>query len=203
MRLRHRLIGLLVLTASCWAISACGSVGEVSETAGPENILDLPIVATFNPAGAEFFTLENGVLAAVRGEQMQFIATRSTYDDFLLSVEFWVEPSTNSGIFVRCENADTFSPQSCYEVNIWDDHQVPEYRTGSIVSVSAPLVNIDSGNRWNSMSLRAEGEHITVSINNVVTAEIADNTHDSGYIALQYGGNNKMVRFRNLRITRL
>lgn len=193
----------ILLPVTLIAASACVSVGDLSESAGPENILGLPIVATFDPAGAEFFTLENGILAAVRGEQMNFIATRSTYDDFLLSVEYWVEPSTNSGIFVRCENADSYSPQSCYEVNIWDDHQVPEYRTGSVVSVSAPLVNIDSGSRWNRMSVRAEGAHITVSVNDVVTAEITDNTHDDGYIAFQYGGNNKMVHFRNLTITRL
>ncbi len=194
---------VILLAVAFTAISACGSVGEVSKSAGPENILDLSVLATFDPAGTEFFTLENGILAAVRGEQTNYIATNSTYDDFLLTVEYRVEPSTNSGIFVRCENADTYTAQTCYEVNIWDDHQIPEFRTGSIVSLSAPLVKIDSGNRWNSMSVQAEGEHLTVKVNNVVTTDITDNTHDGGYIAFQYGGNNKMVQFRNLKITRL
>lgn len=185
------------------ATSACSSTPEVPATAGPENILEQPMETAFSPAGAAYFTLENGVLAAVRGEQVNFLATNSTYDDFLLTVEYWVEPSTNSGIFIRCENADTFSPQSCYEVNIWDDHPVPEFRTGSIVSLAAPLVTVDSLNRWNSLSVRAEGAHITVKVNGIVTAEISDNSHDGGYIALQNGGNNKVVQFKNLKLTRL
>lgn len=53
------------------------------------------------------------------------------------------------------------------------------------------------------MSVRAEGEHIAVKVNDVVTTEMTDDTLDGGYIAFQYGGNNKMVHFRNLKITRL
>ena len=198
--MKMKLVFLLSVTLT--TISACGNLGEVSEPVRPENLLEHPMTATFDPSGA-FFTLENEVLAAVRGEQVHFIATKSTYDDFLLTVEYWVEPSTNSGIFIRCENADSYSPQTCYEVNIWDDHPTPEYRTGSIVSLAAPLVTINSANRWNRLSVRAEGARITVNVNGIVTADISDKTHDSGYIALQNGGNNKVVQFKNLSITRL
>lgn len=195
---------IILLAAMVASISACGGIAEVDESAPPENLLSLPfestLESTFNPAGAEFFTLDNGVLSAVRGEETRYIASNSSYDDFLLTLEYWVEPSTNSGIYLRCENADSYSPQTCYEANIWDDHRIPENRTGSIVSFAAPLVTIDSGDRWNRMSILAEGDHMIVRINGVVTADITDDTHSSGYIAFQYGGADKMVRFRNLEI---
>lgn len=182
---------------------ACGSVAKVSAPPGPANMLEQPMATTFTPAGTAFFTLENGILTAVRGEPVNFIATHSTYGDFFLTVEYRIEPSTNSGIFIRCENADSFSPQTCYEVNIWDDHPVPEFRTGSIVSLAAPLTTVHSRDRWNHLSVRAEGARITVKVNGIVTADISDKTHDSGYIALQNGGNNKVVQFKNLTIKEL
>ena len=115
----------------------------------------------------------------------------------------WAEPATNSGIFIRCQDADAISANSCYEVNIWDENENPANRTGAIVNFAPPLVEIDSLSQWTTMTIRADGGHIAVTVNGQTTVNLMDETYSSGHIGLQYGGNNGLIRFRNLDISAL
>ncbi len=47
---------------------------------------------------------ESGVEAGP-AEAVGFLVSNDTYDDVTLSIEYWVEDDTNSGIFIRCSNA--------------------------------------------------------------------------------------------------
>ena len=51
-----------------------------------------------------------------------FVITKQTYKDFTLEVEFKPDSTINSGVFVRCKNANDINPIDCYELNIWDLH---------------------------------------------------------------------------------
>lgn len=154
-------------------------------------------------SGAEAFTFEDGVVTSVSATAPAFLVLPEPYGNFELSVEYWAEPATNSGIFIRCQDADAISARSCYEANIWDTNENPDNRTGAVVLFAPPLVAIDSLSQWTTMTIRAEDDHVVVSVNGQTTADLMDDTYASGHIGLQYGGDNGTIKFRNLEVSPL
>ena len=129
------------------------------------------------------------------------LVSENSYSDFVLSLEFWVDDPANSGIFIRCADPDEISPNSCYEINIFDQREDQTYRTGSIVFFAAPAVHINAGGQWNSYEIRAEGSRLLVTLNGMITVDMEDETYSEGPLTLQYGGG--LVRFRNVQIQTL
>jgi Domain of Unknown Function (DUF1080) len=131
-----------------------------------------------------------------------FLVSPRDYEDFILSVEFWIDERTNSGIFIRCGEAEAMeqlTPFDCYEVNIFDQHPQQENRTGAIVFVVQPVARVDTAGRWNTLEITARGADIEVRVNGTLTATLGNARTVSGPVALQYGGSG-VVRFRELRI---
>jgi len=159
--------------------------------------------ADIGSTGAEGFTFENDTVTSLRSEERAYLVLAQPYDNFELSVEYWIEPDTNSGVYVRCQDADAITATSCYEVNIWDANENADNRTGAIVNFTPPMVETNALEEWANMTIRAEGESVSVTINGQTTAELTDDTYTSGHVGLQYGGNNGLVKFRNLEIVEL
>jgi 3-keto-disaccharide hydrolase len=146
----------------------------------------------FDPTGTE----------AGPGTDSSFLVSPGAFADFDLSVEFWIEDATNSGILVRCgpvEVIDDINPVDCYEANIFDSHPNPSWRTGAIVTRVEPAATVDTLARWNRMEVRARGARIEVRVNDILTASLDDAAERSGPIALQYAGTG-LLRFRRLTI---
>jgi len=152
----------------------------------------------WNKVGDAEWRIRDGVLMADDEGGTTYLYTEESYDDFLLTLEFWVDHPANSGVFIRCSDAENIGDQTCYEVNIFDQRPDPTYRTGGIVSVAPILANLDTGGRWNTYEIRFEGEHMEARINGILTAEGSDSKLSSGPIALQYGSG--IVKFRNVNI---
>ncbi len=152
--------------------------------------------------GALRWRAGNGAAEAGPATDGSFLVSPALYGDFDLTVEFWIDGETNSGVFIRCGavNAlDDLSPFNCYEVNIFDRHPRQEHRTGAIVLEAEPVARVDTVGRWNTLDIRARGNCISVTVNGTHTATIEDARVAPGQIALQYGGTG-LVRFRHLRI---
>tara|TARA_R110002110_G_scaffold91264_2_gene237458 strand:- start:79986 stop:80549 length:564 start_codon:yes stop_codon:yes gene_type:complete len=144
----------------------------------------------------------NGQIVA-RGDGDGYIASDSSYGDFLLSLEFWVDATTNSGVYIRCRDRARIHPETCYEINIWDDHPQPDARTGSIVfKVMPPLAQVLTVGRWNRYEIVARGARIEARVNGVLTAVLEDADERAGFIALQHAETGT-VKFRNIQLTPL
>jgi hypothetical protein len=126
------------------------------------------------------------------------LVTETSYRDFVLTTEFWVDEPANSGVFIRCDDRDAVGPNSCYEVNIFDQRPDPTYRTGAITNIAPPTVQIETAGRWNTLEIRAEGARLVVTLNGMVTVDVEDSTHSEGPITLQYFAG--VVKFRNLQL---
>ena len=126
------------------------------------------------------------------------LVTESTYADFEVIVEFWVNAPANSGVYIRCSDPTDITARNCYEVNISDMRADPTYRTGAVVGVSSPLENVNAGERWNEYIIRADGAHLTVTLNGIETVNAQDSQHSAGMIGLQFS--TGVVKFRNVRI---
>lgn len=145
--------------------------------------------------------IDHAIVASGSGDG--FLASAEDYRDFHLVVEFWVDATTNSGIFIRCRDRARLHPETCYELNIWDEHPQQEARTGAIVMHSMPpIANVETAGRWNTYEVTAKGASISVKVNGVTTARLDDADTASGFIALQHWGEGT-VKFRRVDLSPL
>lgn len=140
---------------------------------------------------------DNELVATVKNGD-GFVITKQTYNDFVLELEFNPDSTINSGVFIRCKNQE-ITPIDCYEINIWDLHPNQNYRTGAIVMKSVPLAKVETNYNWNTYKIKAEKNNIQILINNILIADLTDDTRTDGYIGLQATGTGE-IRFRNIKI---
>jgi hypothetical protein len=150
--------------------------------------------------GAEW-SFADGVAQASSGSGVGWLLTPDDYTDFELSVEFYVSEEHNSGVFFRCSNRAEINDRNCYEANVFDNRPDQSGRTGGIPNYGPPMAVIDAAGQWNTYLIRAEGDHIEVTLNGVKTVDIRDSTMSAGPLGLQWGTGT--VMFRNVRARRL
>jgi hypothetical protein len=154
----------------------------------------------FENSGDANWRLEDDSVVADKGSG--FLVTKTSYGDFELRAEFWVDSKANSGIFIRDENAAKPSTKTGYEVNIYDERPEPEYGTGAIVDTAKVVPMPKAGGKWNVMEITAKGSVFTVVLNGQKTVDAVNDTkHRQGVIALQYGAG--VVKFRKVEIRTL
>jgi hypothetical protein len=146
--------------------------------------------------GDDQWTIADAHVEASSG-QPKFLVTKSIFRDIEIYAEFWASPEANSGIFIRCQDITSIAAATCYEVNIYDQRPDQKYRTGGVVNFAEPLVFRNAANKWNTLRIISEAEHILVYLNDELTADMEDDTFFSGPIAFQWTAGT--VRFRNLR----
>jgi len=164
---------------------------------GWTTLFDGKNIDAFNKVGDANWTIADGVLQADKG-MGGYLVTKQPYTDFEIRAEFWVDTPANSGIFIRCDNPQMPGAEACYEVNIFDTRPDPTYGTGAIVNVAKVATPIKAGGKWNTYEIRAQGSHLTVTLNGMKTADAQDTKHARGPFALQYGAG--VVKFRKVEV---
>ncbi len=149
-------------------------------------------------SGLALWSVEEQALIGREGDG--FFISNLEYKEFELFIEFWISRNTNSGIFILCQDREHINPESCYELNIWDNHPNQNARTGSIVGkVMPPLAVVATEGKWNTYRVTVYDSTIVVKVNNVLTAIYKVDELRPGFLALQKWGGGE-VKFRNLRI---
>lgn len=187
-----------LILASCAHAPADGWVTLIDGEKGLDN---------WNKVGDANWRAQGGAIVADKG-QGGFLVTKTPYNDFEISAEFWAESDTNSGIFIRCSDATKISSTNCYEVNIWDTRPEPKYGTAAIVDHAAVPVPVvyKAGGRWNTYEITAKGTSLIVKFNGVTTVNIQDGKHASGPFALQFanlspkGPPGEVIKWRKVRV---
>jgi hypothetical protein len=136
---------------------------------GMVTLFDGTHLNNFNMVGTANWKLADGVVEATSGSG--FLVSKETYSDFEIRAEFWVDEAANSGVYIRCQNANQITDTTCYEANIFDKRPDQSGRTGAIVHVAKPLANIDAGGKWNTYEITAKGPQLTVRLNGTLTAQ--------------------------------
>lgn len=182
--------------------------------------------------GKAKYRVEDGqvVGTAVPNTPNSFLCTKKDYADFILELEFKVDPSLNSGVQIRSQCFD--EPKDFelsgkkksipagrvhgYQVEI---DPSPRAFTGGIYDEGrrAWLKDLKDNEaarqafkakEWNQFRIECRGESIKTWLNGVLAADLKDGMTPSGFIALQVHGIGKKqetleVRFRNIRIKEL
>ena len=200
-RLSFVALGLsaIVSLAGCALMPGSGGwVTLIDGNAGLDN---------FNRIGEANWRAEGGAIVADKGAA-GYLVTKKSYRDFELRAEFWAEPTTNSGIFIRAANPAKIEAATSYEVNIFDQRPDPTYGTGAIVDVARVVPMPKAGGRWNLYEVTAKGPQLIVVLNGVQTVNVQHSKFAEGPFALQYapGANNApggAIKWRKLQIREL
>lgn len=161
---------------------ACASVNA----AEPQALFDGQSLDGWVAFGDIDWRVEEGAIVG-EGSGDGFITTKRLYGDYSLTVEFWVDATTNSGVFLRCQDRRYIHPDTCLELNIWDEHPKQVARTGAIVfRAMPPLAQVQTVGKWNTYEVRVQGSDVEVRVNGELTAELDDADPTAGFIALQH-----------------
>jgi hypothetical protein len=182
---------------------------QASSETGWTTLFDGKSLDGFTKVGDANWRVEDGMIVADKGNG--FLVTKTDYKDYEIRAEFWVEADSNSGIFIRCTDAEKIGAETCYEVNVWDTRPDPSYGTGAIVNVAKVNPMPHAGGKWNTFDITAKGSSFTVVLNGQKTVDGAQDAKlANGKVALQHGlgikdangvPNDKgVVKFRKVEI---
>jgi hypothetical protein len=154
----------------------------------------------WNQVGSSNWAVVDGVVQADKrtDKEAGFLVSKNSYGDFQIRAEFWVSDDANSGIYMRCADANKITDKTCYEANIYDQRPDPSFGTGAITNITKVSSMPKAGGKWNTYEITAKGPHLIVVLNGTRTAEAKDTQFASGLIALQHGVG--IVKFRKVQI---
>lgn len=168
--------------------------------------------------GKASFTVEDGCIVGrtAPNQPNTFLCTEADYGDFILTLEFLVDPRLNSGIQIRSASDPDLHGGRVrgYQVEIdpsprsWTGGIYDESRRGWI----ADLTNNPEAraafrqNEWNTMRIEAIDDRIRTWVNDVPASDLRDSMSPAGFIALQVHGVGPRVeplevRWRQILLT--
>jgi len=176
------------------------------------------------------WTFEKGVLTA---DEDQIIFSKKEYENFVLDLEFKMEPGANSGVVIYCTDKKDWIPNSV-EVQIADDahekwaNSPGTWQCGAIFGHLAPSEKVaKKPGEWNHMTVYCVAQMIYVVLNDkpVTTMDMSKWTSaktnpdgseipswlsrpyselpTKGFVGLQGKHAGAKVYFRNVKITKL
>jgi hypothetical protein len=183
--------------------------------------------------GKAKYRVEDGQIvgSSVPNTQNSFLCTQRDYADFILELEFKVDPRLNSGVQIRShcfdeeKTVEVMGKQIKIPAGRVHGYQVeidpsPRAFSGGIYDEARRKVYLQDlkeneaarkafkANEWNKFRIECRGDSIKTWINGVPAVDLKDSVTPSGFIGLQVHAVGKEaepreVRFRNLRIKEL
>ena len=196
MKLKNNQVFGLFLTGLFVLLTACGQVKKD----------DTPWVAMFDGStlngwsikgGKALYEVNEGVIigTSTPNTPNTFLCSDKMYGDFIMELEYMVDPKLNSGIQIRSNSMASYRNGVVhgYQIEIdpseraWSAGIYDEQRRGWLVS----LVNNPTAqkafkqNQWNKYRIEAIGDTIKTWINGVEAAHLIDDMTATGFIGLQ------------------
>jgi hypothetical protein len=170
-----------------------------AQAGGWTELFDGKTLKGWNSVGSANWQVVDGVIQATSGNG-DLVSTTS-YGDFEVVVEFWADDDANSGVFFRCSDLKTINGMTAYEAQIFDKRPDPEFRTGALTFISKPAAMINTGGKWNTYDITAQGARLVLTLNGTRTVDVQDRKFSRGPIALQRTAG--VIKFRSVRIRQL
>jgi len=169
--------------------------------------------------GEAIYTVRDGEIVGttVHDTPNSFLVTDSIYGDFILELEFLVDPSMNSGIQIRSESLPYYQNGRVhgYQIEIdpsdraWSAGVYDEARRGWLHPLDDQNTSAKGAfkqNQWNHYRIEAIGDTIKTWINGAEASHLIDDQTAEGFIGLQVhsiGENQEEgteIRWRDIKI---
>ncbi len=143
-----------------------------------------------------------------------YVAEPLPFRNFELECEVMTTPGSNAGIYFHTRYQETGWPKYGHECQVNITHSDPK-KSGGLYGVADVANPPAKDNEWYRNSIRVEGRHVVIRINDQVTTDFTEPENQKafsedferrlgeGTIALQAHDPQSVVHFRNLRIRRL
>jgi hypothetical protein len=153
-------------------------------------------LSTSSPSANGDWTVQDGSILCP-GTTAGWLATKESFSDFHLKLEFRGAARVNSGVFLRSQKEG--QPHiTGYELQIWD-YQPAGYNTGSLVGTAKAAPVRILPDQWNRYDVTADGDHYLIVLNGTTLLDTHDGKHLSGLIGFQCQKDNR-IEFRNIRL---
>jgi hypothetical protein len=162
----------------------------------------------------ETWTLKDGALIA-KGDRSHifYIGDDKPFKNFELKVDCKTEKNSNGGIYFHTKFQDDNWPKYGFEAQVNNTNSDPR-RSGSLYAVSDVKEQHIQDNEWWTETVRVEGKHITIKLNDKVVVDYEEPADkqagddftrkiDSGTFALQGHDPGSTVYYKNIRVKRL
>ncbi len=196
------------------------SCGDAEKDSTPwVNLFDGKTLNGWNQKGgnAKYEVVDGTIVGTtVHNTPNSFMTTDKMYGDFILELEYKVDPSMNSGIQIRSNSLPSYRNGRVhgYQIEIdpseraWSGGIFDEARRGWLnpLGDNPQAQKAFKQNDWNHYRIEAIGDTIQTWVNGVPAAHLIDDKTDSGFIALQVhsiGKNKKegtQIVWRNIKI---
>jgi sugar phosphate isomerase/epimerase len=173
--------------------------------------------------GAAKYSVKDGAIVGQTAPNTKntFLSTERSYGDFILELEFKVDPKLNSGIQIRGQSRPDYQDGRVhgYQIEIDPDVERGRLWTGGLYDEGRRgwLQDLDDNaaarrafraDAWNHLRIEAVGESIKTFLNGVPAADAIDPLDSEGFIGLQVHQVGKReeplyVSWRNIRIQEL
>ncbi len=213
----RRLLQLSVLTALYFLVSAF-SPDPYSPKSGDSNekkwvsLFDGKTLQGWHTIPGGEWKVQNGAIVGRSDKQDTrhgLLVTDKVFEDFEVQVRYKAITG-NSGLYFRVEEVGGVVGVHGFQAEIDPNNDAGGlYETGGREWVVKPTPDQVrtwyKPGKWNTMTVRADGDHIIVHVNGKKTAELFnDPGRKKGHIALQLHGSMDMhVLFRSVRIRTL
>ncbi len=206
-----------LLMIICGLALSCTGVAKAA-SAEWENLFDGKTldgwVLTEHNGKAKYEVKDGSIVGTtVLGTPNSFLRTEKYYTDFVLELEFLVEPGMNSGIQIRSQSLEHYKNYRVhgYQVEIdtssraWSGGIYDEARRGWLFDLKdkPAAQKAFKQNEWNHYRIMAVGDRIRTWVNGVPAADLTDDLTSTGFIALQVHQSKeagKQIKWRNIRI---
>ncbi len=184
----HRLLTIVCIGVLIW-LAGCGELGPGAgqSKAGFVKLFNGRDLSGWETSGNAKWFVENGNLVGTQGANNApgDLFTTETYGDFLVTFTYRVEWPCNSGLWFRYQR-----PQKAYQADILE-YKDPVCYSGTLYCSGKMFLAMNEDKTlvdregWNTMKVRAEGDHIQIWINDHQVADVHDDTTGSGKIGFQ------------------
>ncbi|MHC4192214.1 MAG: 3-keto-disaccharide hydrolase [Planctomycetota bacterium] len=192
------LLAIVYVAVSVWLAGCCESCkapDSDKDLVGAVKLFNGRDLTGWETSGGAKWVVQDGLLVGTQGESNApgDLFTKQTYKDVVASLTYRVEWPCNSGLWFRYQ-----SPKKAYQADILE-YKKPVCYSGTLycpgkmfiaMNEDKTLVDRDG---WNTIKVRAEGDHIQTWINGHQVADVHDDTTDSGRIGFQIHQGEQLV----------
>ncbi len=166
----------------------------------------------------EAIQLKDGAIVA-NGERCHlfYVGDENPFKNFAFKCEVMTKPSSNGGIYFHTKYQDANWPAQGHECQVNNTFEKDPQKTGGVYKVAKVLEAPAKDNEWFKYEITVEGNHVTIKINDKVTADYTEDPAalanekgmepgrriGEGTFALQAHDPGSTVLYRNIKVKRL
>lgn len=194
------LLALLLVSSGVFAAetsdATCGANGKEGWTP----LFNGKDLTGWAPEGKAVWGVENGCLVGKQGpgNTPGDLFTSQEYTDFEVRITYKIQWPANSGVWFRYQAAD-----KSYQADILE-YKNPEAYSGTIYCPAKFFLSVNSDKAlekrddWNTMVIRAQGDHLEVTLNGKKVGDVHDDSYAKGKIGFQVHPGDE---FKDMKIT--